>query len=513
MDNEQQRAFEVFASSFVLTFFKEAIQPIGGNNNRTTRNQDFFLMQLQLAKLCGLVKPNSFANPSKIKQTIAFLHGPAGCGKSAVLSLLKSYAEQYCNFIGQEFGNKTIVFTAMSGVAATLIGGRTTHKALHLNANIEGVNGNQIRMHWETTRMVIIDEVSFMSEGDVKLIERKLKYLKDEHNQPYGGLNIIFVGDMRQLEPCRKIDGLLYQNHIPVFHSLLNCYVELNGMHWFKEDKQYGAIMMRWRNGELTESDITVLNSKVVKKETELPDDIQHATHANSDRAAINIGIFEKYCKKKCIETGSNTVEDAILIFGSDIKVQEGSNNYVTPKAGWEKWFFENCGEGQVETKRFDGRVDPCLMLYYNRPVMVNGNLDVENSIANGTRARIIKIELKKDETPVLVNFKGMNLKAVRANQILKMKLKHENEKAATEYFNLIPKNQSFVVKMPYPKLYQTNNKRQKKFYKVNMQMIQMPIITNNATTGHKLQGQSIKNLFVQCINNTMSIMEEVNWF
>ena len=500
-DNEQQRAFEVFVSSFVLTFFKEAVQTVDEHNNRM-----FFQVQLELVKLCGLVKSNSLTNPNIIKQTIAFLHGPAGCGKSAVLCLLKNYAKQYCNLIGQKFGNETILFTAMTGLAATFIEGKTTHKALYLNTNIKDVNKNQMRMHWKATRMVIIDEVSFMSESDVKLIEKNLKILKDEHNQPYGGLNIIFVGDMKQLEPHRKSGELLYEKHIPVFHSLLNCYIELNGMRRFKGDEQYGAIMMRLRNGQLTENDISVLNSKVIKKETELPHDIQHVTYTNAYKATINIGIFEKYCKKKSIETGLTEVENAILIFGSDIKMQDGNNNYVTPEPSWEKWFFENYGEGQVETKKFYGRVDPCLMLYYDRPVMVNENLDVENGIANGTRARLIKIELKKNETPVSVNFKGINLKAIRANQMSKIILKHENKKIGTKYFNLKPKKQSFGIKMTHPNLCQTENKRGKNTYKMNMQMVQIPIIINNAMTGYKLQGQLINNLFVQCLN------DERNW-
>ena len=70
--------------------------------------------KLQLNKLAGRVPINSSRSPSNFKSLIAFLHGPAGSGKSASLSLLKTYASQFCDHIGEPFTEHTIVFTAMS---------------------------------------------------------------------------------------------------------------------------------------------------------------------------------------------------------------------------------------------------------------------------------------------------------------------------------------------------------------------------------------------------------------
>ena len=55
-----------------------------------------------------------------------------------------------------------------------------------------------------------------------------------------------FVGDFRQLEPCRPEQGKLFDGYISEFHGMLTCYLELNGMHRFKSDKHVGKIMMRW---------------------------------------------------------------------------------------------------------------------------------------------------------------------------------------------------------------------------------------------------------------------------
>jgi ribose 1,5-bisphosphokinase PhnN len=65
---------------------------------------------------------------------LCFLHGPGGCGKSTVIDLVIEYAREYCGYFSNyEFTKRTIVVTAMTGVAATILLGETTHSALYLN--------------------------------------------------------------------------------------------------------------------------------------------------------------------------------------------------------------------------------------------------------------------------------------------------------------------------------------------------------------------------------------------
>ena len=56
------------------------------------------------------------------------LHGPAGSGKSTVIELVLLYAQEYCSYLPNVmFCHNTIVVSAMTGVAATLICGETMH--------------------------------------------------------------------------------------------------------------------------------------------------------------------------------------------------------------------------------------------------------------------------------------------------------------------------------------------------------------------------------------------------
>ena len=113
--------------SFVLTYFKDA----GKNNEEMTTcdNQSQTKIVKERKLLCQLAELRN-----DTEQLICCLHGPAGSGKSTVIELVLLYAKEYCSYLPNViFCHNTIVVTAMTGVAATLICGETTHGALFLN--------------------------------------------------------------------------------------------------------------------------------------------------------------------------------------------------------------------------------------------------------------------------------------------------------------------------------------------------------------------------------------------
>ena len=78
------------------------------------------MTQFRVAKL-ALLKLKGCNEDNKDPQLIALLHGPGGSGKSMVINAVQTYAKSYCESIGHQFTNHTIIVTAMSGVAATLL--------------------------------------------------------------------------------------------------------------------------------------------------------------------------------------------------------------------------------------------------------------------------------------------------------------------------------------------------------------------------------------------------------
>jgi PIF1-like helicase len=49
-------------------------------------------------------------------------------------------------------------------------------------------------------KLLIIDEISFATNFNIRKINEHLMLLKDTI-APFGGINIVFAGDLRQLEP------------------------------------------------------------------------------------------------------------------------------------------------------------------------------------------------------------------------------------------------------------------------------------------------------------------------
>ena len=170
-----------------------------------------------------------------------FLTGAGGTGKSYIIQHL---VDKYKAI------NKPYGLTSMTGTAALLLGKATT---LHSWACvgiaresaaklIESINGSaRSKRKWISTQVLIVDEVSMM---DIDFFE-KLNLIGQavrKNPKPFGGLQLIFVGDFFQLPPVdngthkfifesevwSKIDFKIIEltqvvrQKDPVFHKILN---------------------------------------------------------------------------------------------------------------------------------------------------------------------------------------------------------------------------------------------------------------------------------------------------
>jgi hypothetical protein len=417
------------------------------------------------------------------------LHGPGGSGKTAVIDLLMEYAREYCSYLDNfEFTSRTIVVTAMTGVAATILLGETTHSAVYLNQK-RPIEAEQVEL-WAGTRLLIIDEISFASKDDFRELHNKLRQLKQCLHLPYGGLNIIFAGDFRQLEPVGMGKKPVYTEDCPEFKDWVNCFIELHGMHRFKDDPEWGYLLFRFRDGEVTVADIDTINERgVVDSQTDIPNDIKYCTYFNRDRDSINAALFQERCKHLYKKTGST--EDSVMIFSDNINVQNGSKTYEP----FENctMFWESCGEDDVKLPR--GRMDPVLRLYRECRVMLPGNSDVTKGEANGTQATFEKVVLKAGEEAQHVLLDGtIPVLAVLASQVSYIVLRHSNDRIRPATFSFKPKQHTFKAKILKPRELQVKGDEREV---LQMQATQLPILINNATTGHKLQGSSVDSLFV----------------
>ena len=97
------------------------------------------------------------------EQLLLFLTGPAGSGKSTAMRVAEQFCYEFCMAVGVMWGDRTFLFTAYTGSAASLTGGVTISKAAYLNLQRQ-LNDNDIN-EWKDVRILVIDEVSFMSNS------------------------------------------------------------------------------------------------------------------------------------------------------------------------------------------------------------------------------------------------------------------------------------------------------------------------------------------------------------
>jgi ATP-dependent DNA helicase PIF1 len=136
-----------------------------------------------------------------------FLTGPPGAGKTFVLN---EFVRRY------EHAGKRVAVTASTGIAATHIGGSTIHSwsGLGIRDSLtpfdkEWLKSNdRLRKRYAGTDTLVIDEVSMLHGKRLDMVNETCKLLR-ESDAPFGGLQIILVGDLFQLPPVNRESELV----------------------------------------------------------------------------------------------------------------------------------------------------------------------------------------------------------------------------------------------------------------------------------------------------------------
>ena len=212
-------------------------------------------------------------------QITVCLHGGAGTGKSYVLKAI--YQALYMllnNKPGQNTNDIITLLVAPTGKAAHNIKGHTIHSAFHVPANQNLSNYtklswdhlNTYRTKFQNLKWIICDEISMVSNYMLRYIHLRLQEIKS-NNLPFGGLNIIAVGDLYQLKPVmgQFIFEDYKNNYGPLATNLWTEYFkifELDEIMRQKEDKKFAQLLNRLRTGHHTENDIAILKKNQKKK-------------------------------------------------------------------------------------------------------------------------------------------------------------------------------------------------------------------------------------------------------
>lgn len=200
---------------------------------------------------------------SNITQDI-FLTGHAGTGKSTLLQHWRSNTKQH------------VVVLAPTGVAALTAKGQTIHSFFGFRPDVTMQKIQRFYRNkgkdglYKKIDTIVIDEVSMVRADLLDCIDQFLRMHGKNHTAPFGGIRMVFVGDLHQLPPVvpqseANIFRTLYQTpyffSAAVFEQLQPMLIELTHI-YRQSDAEFISILEAMRRNNLQEADYNTLNQR-----------------------------------------------------------------------------------------------------------------------------------------------------------------------------------------------------------------------------------------------------------
>ncbi|MBM6500799.1 helix-turn-helix domain-containing protein [Flavobacterium macrobrachii] len=211
-----------------------------------------------------------------------FLTGKAGTGKTTLLKEIIQTTHKNC------------VVVAPTGIAALNAGGVTIHSMFQLpfggflpdnsvaqfNENSKFESRATLRRHFKMSglkkavirnmELLIVDEVSMLRSDLLDAMDFMLQSVR-KRNQPFGGVQVLFIGDLLQLPPViRDDEWRVLRNyysgkfffHAHVVQQNPPLYIELSKI-FRQTDDRFISVLNNLRNNTITQNDILILNEFV----------------------------------------------------------------------------------------------------------------------------------------------------------------------------------------------------------------------------------------------------------
>ena len=192
-----------------------------------------------------------------------FLTGKAGTGKTTFLHGLRKQPP------------KRLIVTAPTGVAAINAQGETLHAFFQLpfGPYIPGTEAVQRRFRREkisiiqSLELLVIDEISMVRADMLDAVDFVLRRYR-RSNQPFGGVQLLMIGDVHQLAPVVKRDeeAMLRAHYQSLYffgsQALQQAgYVSIELDHIYRQsDPHFIRLLNKVRNNQLNEQDLALLN-------------------------------------------------------------------------------------------------------------------------------------------------------------------------------------------------------------------------------------------------------------
>ncbi|KAG5675496.1 hypothetical protein PVAND_005392 [Polypedilum vanderplanki] len=407
--------------------------------------------------------------------------GSAGVGKSWTINLITQLYNDYYN----EFKTTTnenadkpkVLLMGPTGSCAFLINGNTIHSALSIAPRRDYMELgsdtlNTIRSELLDIETVIIDEISMVGCEMRKMVDRRLRQIFN-HDEPFGGRNILLFGDLYQLEPVAQKKIFEQTNEGKKNNDVRDYIEEVLTWQQFKffelteivrqKNKDFQEALNHCARGTMTKKHIDLLRTREVT-EDQVPVDAFRLFPTNSQVNEYNQKRMQQ-CPHPLFEV------DAIdTIEGKDLSAKE------------KKTLLDTYQDDVIPETNLVFRVPLKITIRYRIVVNVN----VSDGIVNGALGTLMHITFDHQNNP------------------LTLWIRFDNDRVGKKARAEFAEDKKVIITDVKIQADWTPIKR----YKTNMTSFkpkiiheafrdQFPVLPAEASTIHKSQGQTLSKVCV----------------
>lgn len=299
-----------------------------------------------------------------------FLTGSAGTGKSYTI-------RSYIDFLtANKVKPSKIAITATTGIAATNIGGTTIHSFSCIGIKDYMTDSEILNLLIKRKKrleeicdaeVLFIDEISMLHKKQFDLASRVISLARKD-SRPFGGMQVIVIGDFFQLPPVSKAndneadrDRFAFMSETWVNCNFQVCYLTEQ---FRTQSSALNDVLNAMRSNSINDSHIQTLNSRLL---TSSNSQILNLFTHNENVDFINYTQLQKM--------SGDTVRYEATLDGNDFKLKSLLSSIMAPQ-------------------KLELKVGAKVMFVKNSP---------DNGYANGTQGVVVKfIEDGESEHPLL---------------------------------------------------------------------------------------------------------------
>ncbi|KAE8190711.1 hypothetical protein CF328_g5892 [Tilletia controversa] len=332
------------------------------------------------------------------------MHGEAGTGKTVVVRLLRELMDRFGH------GN-AIKFLAPTGKAASAIGGQTQHSAFGLDVHRRGLTTDEtqatrtanhakrlqfLQKAFGTVRWLFFDEVSMTSCEVFTEIDQSLRIATQRLDEPFGGVNVIFAGDLCLLPPVGAAP-LYTRTSRSSLSGDIRTKIELGRLSWLSinsvvefteqmrmKDTDMASALARLRLRQCTDADARLLNTNVLR----LPPSVTNVdlkTKRDLVVLAATNQTVRSLNERKAASQASVQSQDLVISHAID------DTSAVLDLSSRNALLNYN---GRGDTKVGMGR----LPLFVGMPIIYRGpNQSIPLGVTNGAFGRVVNWKMSTD--------------------------------------------------------------------------------------------------------------------